>query len=203
MHENCPLRPRACGCGSGAITITRRGDGTYTLAISGLGKLDLTLQKLRYAKDFIPMFGRRWRSLSPGNLEGVRSGHEGTGRWRLDAPTPMERMRVLDPCVDEATLKEIRKRAIDLCPVIGASQVAASWAGYIDTTPDGVPAIGETKELPGLVLAAGLSGHGFGIGPGCGHLVADLVTGAKPIVDPEPYRPARLNESVWGKVADF
>jgi glycine/D-amino acid oxidase-like deaminating enzyme len=185
------------------VSITRRGDKAYTLAISGLGKLDLTLQNIRYAKDFMPMFGRRWRSLSPGNLEGLRSGHEEMGRWRLDEPTPMEKMRVLDPCVDEATLREIRKRAIDLCPVIGESRVAASWAGYIDTTPDGVPAIGEAKELPGFILAAGLSGHGFGIGPGCGHLVADLVTGVKPIVDPEPYRPARLNESVWGKVADF
>ncbi|OUL85529.1 NAD(P)/FAD-dependent oxidoreductase [Paraburkholderia hospita] len=186
-----------------AITTTRRGDGTYTVAISGLGKLDLTLQKLRYAKDFMPMLRSRRRSLRPGNMEGVRSGHERTGRWRLDAPTLMENMQVLDPCVDEATLREIRKRAIDLCPVIGESQIAASWTGYIDTTPDGVPAIGEMKELPGLVLAAGLSGHGFGIGPGCGHLVADLVTGAKPIVDPEPYRPAQLNESVWGKVPDF
>ncbi|WP_233342914.1 FAD-binding oxidoreductase [Burkholderia cepacia] len=185
------------------ITITRRGDEAYSLAISGLAKLDPTLQKVRYAKAFMPMFGRRWRSLSPGNLEGVRSGHEGAGRWRLDRPTPMEKMRVLDPCVDEATLKEIRKRAIDLCPVIGESQVAASWAGYIDMTPDGVPAIGEAKELPGLVLSAGLSGHGFGIGPGCGHLVADLVTGVTPIVDPEPYRPERFEESVWGKVADF
>ncbi|OUL74062.1 NAD(P)/FAD-dependent oxidoreductase [Paraburkholderia hospita] len=186
-----------------AITVTRRGDDTYTLAISGLGKLDLTLQKLRYAKDFIPMFGRRWRSLSPGNLEGVRSGHEGMRHWRLDEPTPMEKMRVLDPCVDEATLREILKRAIALCPAIGESRVTASWAGYIDTTPDGVPAIGEAEELPGFILAAGLSGHGFGIGPGCGHLVADLVTGMRPIVDPEPYRPARLNESVRGKVADF
>ena len=185
------------------ITITRRGDEAYSLAISGLAKLDPTLQKVRYAKDFLPMFGRRWRSLSPGNLEGVRSGHEGAGRWRLDQPTPMEKMRVLDPCVDEATLKEIRKRAIDLCPVIGESRVAASWAGYIDMTPDGVPAIGEAKELPGFVLAAGLSGHGFGIGPGCGHLVADIVTGAPPIVDPEAYRPERFEESVWGKVADF
>ncbi|MFM0308776.1 FAD-binding oxidoreductase [Paraburkholderia sp. RL17-383-BIF-A] len=185
------------------ITVTRRGDEAYSLAISGLAKLDPTLQKIRYAKDFMPMFGRRWRSLSPGNLEGVRSGHEGAGRWRLDCPSPMEKMRVLDPCVDEATLKEIRKRAIDLCPVIRESRVTASWAGYIDMTPDGVPAIGEAKELPGFVLAAGLSGHGFGIGPGCGHLVADMVTGAPPIVDPEPYRPERFEESVWGKVADF
>jgi glycine/D-amino acid oxidase-like deaminating enzyme len=186
-----------------AITITRRGDETYSLAISGLGKLDLTLQKFRYAKDFLPMFTRRWRSLSPGYLEGVRSGHENMRRWALDRPTPMERIRVLDPCVDQATIKEIHRRAIELCPAIGAAPVAASWAGYIDMTPDGVPAIGEVNEVPGFVLAAGLSGHGFGIGPGCGHLVADLVMGLKPIVDPEPYRPERFDESVWGKVAEF
>ncbi|PRX32856.1 glycine/D-amino acid oxidase-like deaminating enzyme [Paraburkholderia sp. BL18I3N2] len=185
------------------ITITRRGDDAYSLAISGLGKFDPTLQKFRYAKDFLPMFARRWQSLSAGGLEGVRSGHEGMTRWPLDQPTPMEKMRVLDPSVDEATLTEIRRRAIDLCPVIGEGRVAASWAGYIDMTPDGIPAIGETQSLPGFVLAAGLSGHGFGIGPGCGHLVADMVTGETPIVDPEPYRPERFDRSVWGKVADF
>ncbi|MGF6871135.1 glycine/D-amino acid oxidase-like deaminating enzyme [Paraburkholderia sp. MM5477-R1] len=73
-----------------AITITRRGDEEYTLSISGLAKLDPTLQKIRYAKDFMPMFGRRWRSLSPGNLEGVRSvmkqwgagGSTGRRRWK-------------------------------------------------------------------------------------------------------------------------
>ncbi|APR35739.1 NAD(P)/FAD-dependent oxidoreductase [Paraburkholderia sp. SOS3] len=186
-----------------SITITRRGDEAYSLAISGLAKFDPTLQKARYAKDFLPMFANRWRSLSPGNLEGVRSGHEGMGRWRLDRPTPMEKMRVLDPCVNQATLKEIRRRAIDLCPVIGEARVAASWAGYIDMTPDGIPAIGEVQSLPGFVVAAGLSGHGFGIGPGCGHLVADMVTGATPLVDPAPYRPERFEKPVWGKVADF
>lgn len=52
-------------------------------------------------------------------------------------------------------------------------------------------------------MAAGLSGHGFGIGPGVGHLAADLVTGATPIVDPLPYTHGRFEQSVWGKVADF
>jgi glycine/D-amino acid oxidase-like deaminating enzyme len=70
-------------------------------------------------------------------------------------------------------------------------------------TPDGVPVIGESAQIPGFVLAAGLSGHGFGIGPGVGHLTADIVTGAAPIVDPEPYRHQRFEQSVWGKVADF
>jgi len=185
------------------ITVTRRGDNSYSLAISGIARLDPTWQKMRYARDFLPMFAARWRSLSVGNTEGIRSGHEAMQRWRLDRPTPMERMRVLDPCVDNATLKVIHRRAIDLCPIIGEKRVSASWAGYIDMTPDGVPAIGEVAQIPGFVLAAGLSGHGFGIGPGCGHLVADLVSGVTPIVDPQPYRPERFDESVWGKVANF
>jgi glycine/D-amino acid oxidase-like deaminating enzyme len=81
--------------------------------------------------------------------------------------------------------------------------VTAAWAGYIDSTPDGVPAIGEIPGLLGFILAAGFSGHGFGIGPGAGHLVADIVTAMSPIVDPAPYRPERLDASVWGKVAEF
>ncbi|MFD2058434.1 FAD-dependent oxidoreductase [Mesorhizobium calcicola] len=69
--------------------------------------------------------------------------------------------------------------------------------------PEGVPAIGEINTIPGFFLAAGFSGHGFGIGPGAGHLVADLVTGSKPIVDPKSYDPRRFDASAWGKVADF
>ncbi|TIM63051.1 MAG: FAD-binding oxidoreductase, partial [Mesorhizobium sp.] len=57
--------------------------------------------------------------------------------------------------------------------------------------------------VPGFFLAAGFSGHGFGIGPGAGHLVADLVTGLEPIVDPKSYDPRRFAASAWGKVADF
>lgn len=66
------------------------------------------------------------------------------------------------------------------------------WAGLIDVTPDVVPVISLAQELPGLVIATGFSGHGFGIGPGAGHLVADLVTGNPPIVDPSAFRLSRF-----------
>jgi hypothetical protein len=36
-----------------------------------------------------------------------------------------------------------------------------------------------------------------------GHLIADIVSGHQPIVDPRPYRPDRFNQSTWGKAADF
>lgn len=185
------------------VSATQRGDGGYTLAISGRARVDVTPQQLRFARYFVPMFARRWKSLAPGGLEGWRSGHETLSRWRLDQKTPMERVRILDPAVDVTAIREILRRATALLPALEKTSVTAKWAGYVDSTPDGVPAIGEIGGIPGFILAAGFSGHGFGIGPGAGHLIADLATGSTPIVDPGPYRPERLAASAWGKVADF
>ena len=185
------------------VSVTRRNDGRYALAISGRARVDLTPQFLRFAPQFVPMFAKRWRSLLPGGLEGIRGGHETLERWRLDAPTPMERVRILDPMPDPATIKETHRRAVKLLPQLRDAKVTHAWAGFVDSTPDGVPGIGEVPGIPGLILAAGFSGHGFGIGPGAGHLAADLATGANPIVDPKPYQPARFGRSAWGKVADF
>ncbi|HSW84405.1 MAG TPA: FAD-binding oxidoreductase [Usitatibacter sp.] len=186
-----------------AVSLTRRSDGGHTLAISGRGRVDPTPQFFRFSPQFLPMFLRRWRSLAPGGLEGFRSGHESLARWRLDAPTPMERVRILDPKVDESAARLMYARAADLIPAVKERSITAKWAGYIDSTPDGVPGIGEVTRVPGLILAAGFSGHGFGIGPGAGHLIADLVTGAQPIVDPRPLHPDRFGGSAWGRVADF
>jgi glycine/D-amino acid oxidase-like deaminating enzyme len=188
---------------SKSVSITRRGDGCHTLAISGRARVDPTSQFLRFHREFVPMFLRRWRNLSPGGLEGVRSGHESLTRWRLDQPTPMERMRILDPKVDASAISLTRKRAAALLPALGSAPVIGSWAGYVDSTPDGVPVIGEAASLPGLILAAGFSGHGFGIGPGAGRLVADLATGASPIVDPRPYSLSRFGSGRNLQVADF
>ncbi|OLP55757.1 D-amino-acid oxidase [Rhizobium rhizosphaerae] len=185
------------------ISVTSRSNGGHTLAISGRARVDITPQQLRFAPQFLPMFARRWRLLSPGGLEGVKSGHESLGRWRLDRPTPMERMRILDPAPTPGTLRLIHQRALELLPDLKRSTITGNWAGYIDSTPDGVPGIGETENLPGFILAAGFSGHGFGIGPGAGHLIADIASGQTPIVDPKPYHPSRFAGSAWGKVAEF
>jgi len=185
------------------VAVTRRPDGHYVLAISGRGRLDPTPQLLRFAPHFIPMFAKRWRNVFPGGLEGIRWGHETRARWKLDAPTPMEKARILDPKPDPAGVREIHRRAVNLLPALREARIANTWAGYIDSTPDGVPGIGEIPDVPGFILAAGFSGHGFGIGPGAGHLIADLVSGAKPIFDPASFDPGRFNKSSWGKVADF
>jgi len=188
---------------SKSISITRRGEGCHTLAISGRAKVDPTAQFLRFQRQFLPMFARRWRNLSPGGLHGARAGHEGLSRWRLDRPTPMEAMRILDPVADPTTVRLTLKRAARLIPALGSVPMVASWAGFVDSTPDGVPVISEVPAISGLILAAGFSGHGFGIGPGSGHLIADIATGQEPLVDPRPYRLARFTPGEKIEVSEF
>jgi glycine/D-amino acid oxidase-like deaminating enzyme len=185
------------------VSMTRRGNGGYTLAISGRARVDPTPQQFRFGREFVPMFARRWRSLTPGGLEGWRQGHETLAKWSLDEVTPMERNRILDPRPDSGQINLTYRRACELIPEFRRVTIADAWAGYIDSTPDGIPAIGEVEGIPGFILAAGFSGHGFGIGPGAGHMIADVITGREPIVDPCPYRPERLKTAAWGKVAEF
>src|SRR5579863_7882565 len=92
-----------------------------------------------------------------------------------------------------------RVTASDLCPAFEDMKIAARWAGLIDVTPDAVPVISPISSLPGFFLASGFSGHGFGIGPASGRLVADLATGDRPIVDPAPFRIERLARVRGGK----
>jgi glycine/D-amino acid oxidase-like deaminating enzyme len=188
---------------SKSISITRRGEGCHTLAISGRAKVDPTAQFLRFNREFIPMFRKRWKNISPGGLQAARAGHESLWRWRLDRPTPMEAMRILDPVADRKTVRLTLERAGKLIPALASVPMVASWAGFVDSTPDGVPVMGEVPAVPGLILAAGFSGHGFGIGPGAGHLVADIVTGQEPIVDPRPYRLSRFKAGEKIDVSEF
>lgn len=73
-------------------------------------------------------------------------------------------------------------------PVFNQAKIEQAWAGMIDITPDTNPVIGAVDGVPGLTLATGFSGHGFGTSPAAGQLAADLVMNATPLVDPAPYR---------------
>ncbi|OYZ27325.1 MAG: D-amino-acid oxidase, partial [Novosphingobium sp. 16-62-11] len=114
-----------------------------------------------------------------------------------------EARRILDPAPDAKTISLTVERVSRLIPAVATAPVVASWAGFVDSTPDGVPVIGEIPAVPGMILAAGFSGHGFGIGPGAAHLVADIVTGNEPIVDPRPYRLSRFDPGALIDVSEF
>lgn len=64
----------------------------------------------------------------------------------------------------------------------------------IDVTPDSLPVICPIDKIPGLTLASGFSGHGFGTGPAAGQLAADLILDTPPLVNPSPYRLDRFQK---------
>ncbi|HUE94776.1 FAD-binding oxidoreductase [Pseudomonas sp.] len=72
---------------------------------------------------------------------------------------------------------------------------ATRWAGAMDVTPDAIPVIGPVTRLPGLYLSTGYSSHGFGIAPGTGHLLASLIDGSQPLVNPSSFAFERLGYS--------
>lgn len=72
-------------------------------------------------------------------------------------------------------VKGVIERGSFFLPAFGQAPLEDIWAGLLDMTPDGLPVIEATPEIDGLVVAAGFSGHGFGIGPTTGQLVRDLV----------------------------
>ena len=79
-------------------------------------------------------------------------------------------------------------------PGLGAVRLQQAWAGEIDATPDALPVIDGGSGPGGLVIATGMSGHGFGLAPVVGTVVADLAEGAEPGFDLRPFRLARFHD---------
>ena len=84
-------------------------------------------------------------------------------------------------------------RLIEAFPDFRDARIAHSWAGYIDVTPDALPVMSAVPANPGLFLASGFSGHGFGIGPAAGELMADMVQGKASPLDATPFRFSRFS----------
>ena len=175
-------------------SLRRREDGGYTVATGHRNVADLVPDSFRQFRRFLPALRAEWGSLS------LRVGRQSLRelvtprRWALDAESPFERARVLDP----APRHDFARGALDAlrldCPAFEAARVEQTWAGMIDVTPDAIPVISPVDEVPGFHVATGFSGHGFGIGPGAGRLMADLVTGATPVVDPHAFRWSRFHD---------
>jgi D-amino-acid dehydrogenase len=66
------------------------------------------------------------------------------------------------------------------------------WMGSRPCTPDMLPVIGPAPRHANLWFAFGHAHHGLTLGPVTGRLVAEMVTGQAPFIDPAPYSPARF-----------
>jgi len=169
----------------------KRSDGGYTVANGRTTVVPITPDSFRFFNAFIPALMMDWKSLKLRLDKRFLAELREAPSVGLDRPSPYEATRVLDPAPDRRYLDVAMAALRDRYPCFVGAGLTQIWAGFIDVTPDAVPVISATEEITGLIVATGFSGHGFGIGPGAGYLVADLVSGARPLVDPREFRLSR------------
>ena len=161
------------------LCIRRRADGGYTVAVGDLIEHYVGPRSFRYLSKFRALLGTSARTLKL--LVGPPRGFPGSWgsrrAWTADEVTPFERTRVLNPPPSETVLRRISARLPARAPRLAEAGMAEMWAGMIDVTPDAVPYLCEVPSPRGLFVGTGMSGHGFGIGPGAGRVLADLVQG--------------------------
>jgi sarcosine oxidase subunit beta len=89
--------------------------------------------------------------------------------------TPFPSIWGLDVRETSSFLPMVAQRMVEIIPRLRTVRVRRTWRGLYPMSPDGLPIVGETKELQGFVQAAGMCGQGFMLGPGLGELLARLV----------------------------
>jgi glycine/D-amino acid oxidase-like deaminating enzyme len=180
--------------GGPGFGLRKRLDGGYTVGNWSRNVAEVVPDSVRFLRDFFPLWwlhrketrlrlGRAWvrESIAP-------------RRWKPDRESPFEKVRILDPKPSKRILNQAAQRLVQAFPVMHGMRITETWGGAVDVTPDGVPVISAVDTLPGFFIATGFTGHGFGIAPGAGRLMAQLVTGQTPVVDPLAFRYSRFAE---------
>jgi len=99
-------------------------------------------------------------------------------------------------------LPMVADRMVGLIPRLRNLRVRRTWRGLYPMTPDGSPIVGWTRELEGYMLAVGMCGQGFMLGPGTGELIGRMVQGTTTTEDREsltylsPYREFKGQEKL-------
>lgn len=173
-----------------------RHDGGLTIAPGLQGPLDYdaAFRSLRYAPRYVrTLFASR---------EGTRVN---IGRHFWDdsrmvsaylsgAPGRYEALRVPQVPANGGVLESSRAAAKAAFGITDDMALVERWACRIDITPDGVPVLDQVRERGNLLIATGMSGHGFGISLGVGDTLAELIDTGATTIPLEPFRLERFRE---------
>jgi D-hydroxyproline dehydrogenase subunit beta len=94
-----------------------------------------------------------------------------------------------DASINRPLCASMLRRASSYLPGLPLLPALRTWTGFRPATPDKLPLVGEWE--PGLWVAAGHEGLGIATAPGSARLLADLLLGRTPPIDPAPFAPRR------------
>ncbi|WP_159916238.1 FAD-binding oxidoreductase [Pantoea sp. 18069] len=174
------------------FTCRPRADGGYTVSKLSASVADVTPDSFR----LLPLYLRAW--MAQKQLLKIRFGRRFFQElftptcFALDKPTPFEKTRTLDPGPNPGSVHAALRQLQKAFPIFEGVEVAQAWGGMMDVTPDALPVISAVDSIPGFFIGTGFSGHGFGIGPAAGELLAELVQGTATTVEHHAFRLSRF-----------
>ncbi len=178
----------------GQFAFRRRADGGYSLAPGAEHDFFIGPDAFRSFGKYLSVLKKDFRSthFRPAAPKGYPDAWGTPRRW--GGESPFESCRILNPAPNMATIGRVQESFARAFPGLGRPRLKTVWAGMIDTMPDVVPVVDHAASIPGLTIATGMSGHGFGIGPGMGRLLADLMCGRAPGHDLARFRLSRFSD---------
>jgi glycine/D-amino acid oxidase-like deaminating enzyme len=185
LTEPVPAVTKA-GVWSKLLAFKQTVRGEFLIAAGGTGDVDLRLDSFRNIRLFLPAFlkNREYLRINPNVrtfVASFRPDREGAGA-------------ALEPRPNQKDVASSLRTLQGYFPELGPFRLSKAWAGNIDGTPDALPVVDALTIPRGLVIATGMSGHGFGIGPAIGLAVADLVTRGASEFDLRPMRLGRFSD---------
>lgn len=191
--RTAPLEgPSEIAVGGPDFSFRKRRDGGFTITHRSALGAPLLLDHLLIGRRYLPVLKHQRHMLRLSLGRSFLRDLALPRRWTPGNISPFERIRTMDPAVDEQVNAEAMRNLAAAWPIFQHAVIEEAWAGMMDITPDSLPVVGPVEKVPGLTVASGFSGHGFGTAPAAGQLAADIVMGHAPIVDPAPYRLERF-----------
>jgi len=89
--------------------------------------------------------------------------------------TPKPQIWGKDTDSTSSFLPLVSRRMLELYPRLKNLRVRRTWRGMYPMTPDGLPIVGYPKEYSNLLLAVGMCGQGYMLGPGLGEILATAI----------------------------
>ncbi|MCC6828856.1 MAG: FAD-binding oxidoreductase [Novosphingobium sp.] len=181
--------PVGCG-GVDAWAWRQQVDGGYSLGRLRGQRVPLTRDCIQLFSRFVPLIRAEWANVSVHMGRDARADWRRARRWSAGEISPMERERVLNPIIDRSVSDtSMALNAREFPGMTGT--VHEYWSGVLTATPDNMPIASAVAKLPGLYLITGCS-YGLTWAPALAGIVADLMTGHTPSLDPHPYRLERF-----------
>jgi len=166
--------------------------GAYAKIIAKMADIDLPVEPIRrqivttgaleYIGPTFPMVvdvksGLYFHKESPGLLLG----------WADPAVKP-----AFDESIDPDYTDTILMKALDRVPKLETAEIAKSWAGLYESTPDHHAIIGYAEKVAGMFFVNGFSGHGLMHAPAAGLVAAEAICGMRTSIDISSLSPDRF-----------